>query len=467
MKSFIHNDFMLYTKAAKELYHTYSENQKIIDYHCHLPVKDIAEDRQFKSITELWLEGDHYKWRAMRTNGVSENIITGKNTPDFEKFLKWAETVPYTVRNPLYHWTHLELKRYFGIDELLSPDSAKKIYEKANGLISTKEYSVKNLIRKMNVEIVCTTDDPIDSLEYHQKIKNDGFEIKVLPAWRPDKARAVENPVQYKKYLEKLAEVSGVNINSYEKLIEALRIRHNFFHNNGCRLSDHALETFFFIKYTPSQISEAFDKVLAGKQISQEEIEQLKMAILFEFCIMDYEKGWVQQFHVGALRNNNDRIMRLLGADSGVDSIGDWPVAEPMAKFINKLDTDNKLTKTILYNLNPAHNEVYATMLGNFQDGSVPGKIQWGAAWWFLDQKEGIEKHLDALSSLGLLSRFVGMLTDSRSFLSYPRHEYFRRILCNKLGEDIEKGELPNDINWIGKIVSDISYFNAKNYFGF
>ncbi|MFA5972237.1 MAG: glucuronate isomerase [Lentimicrobiaceae bacterium] len=464
MDNFITDNFILETQSARRLFHDHAEKLPIIDYHCHLSPQDIANDRQFNSITEAWLEGDHYKWRAMRTNGVDESFITGKKD-DFQKFQKWAETVPHTLRNPLYHWTHLELKRYFGVDNLLTPQTAKGIYYDTSAKLQNKEYSVRNLMLKMNVEAVCTTDDPIDTLEHHKKIASDGFKIKVLPAWRPDKAMAVEDPKAFNQYLDKLAEAANLEISTIDNLIDALRIRHDYFHANGCRLSDHGLETFFAEEYTESEIKAIFKKVREGNNLAIEDILKFKSAMLYHFSILDHEKNWVQQFHIGALRNNNSRMMRILGPDTGFDSISDLPVAQSMSRFLNRLDTDDRLAKTILYNLNPSDNEVYATMLGNFQGGGIPGKIQWGSAWWFLDQKTGMEKHIEALSALGLLSRFVGMLTDSRSLLSYPRHEYFRRILCNILGNDIEKGEIPADFEMVGKMVENISYHNAVNYF--
>jgi len=464
MDNFITDNFILETQSARRLFHDHAEKLPIIDYHCHLSPQDIANDRQFNSIAEAWLEGDHYKWRAMRTNGVDESFITGKKD-DFQKFQKWAETVPHTLRNPLYHWTHLELKRYFGVDNLLTPQTAKGIYYDTSAKLQNKEYSVRNLMLKMNVEAVCTTDDPIDTLEHHKKIASDGFKIKVLPAWRPDKAMAVEDPKAFNQYLDKLAEAANLEISTIDNLIDALRIRHDYFHANGCRLSDHGLETFFAEEYTESEIKAIFKKVREGNNLAIEDILKFKSAMLYHFSILDHEKNWVQQFHIGALRNNNSRMMRILGPDTGFDSISDLPVAQSMSKFLNRLDTDDRLAKTILYNLNPSDNEVYATMLGNFQGGGIPGKIQWGSAWWFLDQKTGMEKHIEALSALGLLSRFVGMLTDSRSLLSYPRHEYFRRILCNILGNDIEKGEIPADFEMVGKMVENISYHNAVNYF--
>lgn len=468
MSSFIHDDFLLQNEAAKELYHNYSEKQPIIDYHCHLIPEYIANDHQFDNLGQIWLEGDHYKWRAMRTNGIEEKYCTGKDTSDWEKYEKWVETVPYTMRNPLYHWTHLELKRAFGVDELLNPASGKRIYDICTEKLRTPEFSARGLMKKFNVEVVCTTDDPVDTLEHHIALKNEGFGIKVLPTWRPDKAMAVECPAEYRKYVEKLSEVSGVAISNFADLIQALRVRHDFFASIGCKLSDHGIEEFYAEDYTQAEIDATFNKVYGGKELTKEEILKFKSAMLYEGAVMDWEKGWTQQFHYGAIRNNNSRLFRRLGPDTGFDSIGDFTVAKAMSKFLNSLDNDNKLAKTIIYNLNPRDNDLIATMIGNFQDGSVAGKIQFGSGWWFLDQKTGMEAQMNSLSNLGLLSRFVGMLTDSRSFLSYPRHEYFRRILCNLIGEDVEKGLLPkSEMKFLGEMVANISYFNAKNFFQF
>jgi glucuronate isomerase len=466
MKPFMDDNFILQTKTAEYLYHEHAKKMPVIDYHCHLIPEQIANNQKFENITQPWLYGDHYKWRAMRTNGVDEKYCTG-NASDWEKFEKWAETVPHTLRNPLFHWTHLELKAYFNITDILSPESAKAIYEKASGMLQSDDYRVQGLLKKMNVEVVCTTDDPVDSLEHHIRIAESGIALKVFPTWRPDKAMAVEDSQAYNLYLNKLAEVSGIEIKSYASLIEALKKRHDFFHEKGCRLSDHGLENFYAELYTQTEIDTIFLKVRGGASLTEEEILKFKSATLYDFALLDHSRGWTQQFHVGAMRNNSTRMFRTLGPDSGFDSIGDYSVATPMSRFLDKLDTDNKLAKTILYNLNPADNEVLATMLGNFQDGSVPGKLQFGSGWWFLDQKDGMEKQMNALSNLGLLSRFVGMLTDSRSFLSYPRHEYFRRILCNLLGNDVENGELPNDKALLGSMVENICYYNAKNFFNF
>ncbi len=459
-------NFLLQTETAQKLYHEHAAKMPIFDYHCHINPKDIAEDRRFKTITEIWLAGDHYKWRGMRTNGVDERFCTG-DASDWEKFEKWAETVPHTLRNPLFHWTHLELKKFFGINEVLSPKNARQIYDACNEKLNSPEYSCRGIIRMANVHTICTTDDPVDSLEYHRQIKESGFEVAVLPAWRPDKAMMVEQPISYNQYLNELAKVSEMDINTFDDLMVALNKRHKFFHENGCRLSDHGLDTIFADEYTADEIDAYFLKVRAGYRLTSREIMKFKSCMLYEFGRMDHSRGWSQQLHIGALRNNNTRLYNKLGPDTGFDSIGDKPVAEPLSKLLNRLDTEDKLCKTVLYNLNPADNELYATMIGNFQDGSVPGKMQYGSGWWFLDQKDGMEKQINALSNLGLLSRFVGMLTDSRSFLSYTRHEYFRRTLCNILGNDVENGEIPNDMELLGQMVENISFYNAKNYFNF
>lgn len=459
-------NFLLQTETAQKLYHEHAAKMPIFDYHCHINPKDIAEDRRFNTVTEVWLYGDHYKWRAMRTNGVDERFCTG-DASDWEKFEKWAETVPHTLRNPLYHWTHLELKKFFGIEKLLNPSTAKEIYDECNRLLNTPEYSCRGLIRKANVNTICTTDDPVDSLEYHKQIKESGFEVAVLPAWRPDKAMMVESPAFFNDYLAQLEKAAGMDIKTFGDLIAALDKRHEFFHENGCRLSDHGLDTAFAAAYTAEEIEAIFNKVRGGTELDADEILKFQSCMLYEFGVMDHKRGWTQQFHIGAQRNNNTRLFKKLGPDTGFDSIGDKSVAAPLAKLLDRLDMENKLTKTILYNLNPRDNELYATMLGNFQDGSVPGKIQYGSGWWFLDQKDGMEKQMNALSNLGLLSRFVGMLTDSRSFLSYTRHEYFRRTLCNLLGNDVENGEIPYDMELLGSMVENICFNNAKEYFNF
>ncbi|MEN9349580.1 MAG: hypothetical protein RL372_558 [Bacteroidota bacterium] len=464
-KLFMGEDFLLQTKTAQLLYEEYAKQMPIIDYHCHLSPQQIAEDIKFENLTQGWLYGDHYKWRAMRTSGVDESYCTGDKS-DYEKFEKWAATVPYTMRNPLYHWTHLELKRYFGINELLDPSTAKSVYENASAQIQTDDFSIRNLIRKMNVKVICTTDDPIDSLEYHKTLAESGFEVKIKPAFRPDKAMEVSNAANFTAYIKKLEAVANLSVSSFEDYLFALQNRHDFFASMGCSVSDHGLEEIYVEDFTGQEIEAIFTKVYGGKDLSLIEQRKFKSCMLLHFAEWDWEKGWVQQYHLGALRNNNSRMLSKLGPDTGWDSIGDFSQAAALSKFLNKLDSEDKLAKTIIYNLNPADNELMASMIGNFNDGSVAGKIQFGSGWWFLDQKDGIIKQLNALSNMGLVSRFVGMLTDSRSFLSFPRHEYFRRILCNLFGDEIENGELPNDTKWVGQIIQDICYNNANEYFG-
>lgn len=469
MKDFMDKNFLLQTETAQMLYHEHAAKMPIIDYHCHLIPKMVADDHKFRSLTEIWLGGDHYKWRAMRSNGVPEKYCTGSDTTDWEKFEKWAETVPYTFRNPLYGWTHLELKTAFGIEKVLNPKTAREIYDECTDkLQNDPTYTARGMMRRYNVETVCTTDDPVDTLEWHKKTRESGFEIKMIPAWRPDKAMAVENPQNFRTYIEKLSEVSGVAISKFQDVVDALQNRHDFFAENGCKLSDHGIEEFYAEDYTDIEIEAIFNKVYGGTELTHEEVLKFKSAMMVIFAEMDHESGWAQQFHYGAIRDNNTKMFNLLGPDTGFDSIGQFNTAKAMSKFLNRLATNDKLTNTIIYNLNPADNEVVATMLGNFQDGTCPGKIQWGSGWWFLDQKDGMEKQMNALSLLGLLSRFVGMLTDSRSFLSYPRHEYFRRVLCNLVGRDIENGEIPaSEMDRVKQMIEDISYYNAKNYFNF
>ncbi len=466
MKTFNDQNFCLDNKVAEELYHNYASKMPIIDYHCHLSPKLIAENKNFNSITEIWLYGDHYKWRAMRTNGVDEKYCTG-DTSDWEKFEKWAETVPATIRNPLYHWTHMELKSAFSITDLLSPKTAKDIYEKCNAKLQSADFTPRDILKHYNVKAFCTTDDPVDSLEYHIAVKNEGVDFKMLPTWRADKVMAIENQDNYIAYIKELTKVSEVEITSYATLMNALQKRHDFFAEVGCKLSDHGIDEFYSEDYTASEIESIFNKVMNKEAVSAQETLQFKSAVLHDLAVLDWSKGWTQQFHYGALRNNNTRLFNQLGADTGFDSIGDANVGAQMSKFFDKLDTNNQLAKSIIYNLDPSDNEMVATMIGNFQDGSVAGKMQFGSGWWFLDQKDGMTKQINALSALGLLSRFVGMLTDSRSLLSYPRHDYFRRILCNLIGEDVEKGLIPYDIELLGKMVQDISYNNAKNFFNF
>ncbi len=464
MKTFLDENFMLESKTAQELYFGFARDMPIIDYHSHLPPCQVANDIKFDNLTAAWLQGDHYKWRAMRTNGIPENYCTG-NAADDQKFMKWAETVPYSLRNPLYHWTHLELQRYFGVKELLNKDSAIAIYHHCTDLLQTQDFSVRNLLRKMNVKFIGTTDDPVDSLEHHATTRNDGFEIKMLPSFRPDKAIQVEDPVSFLLYLSRLEAASNIHIATFQHYLDALKNRHDFFATMGCTVADHGMEQLYVEEYSELEIVSIFEKVRSGQKPTVLEARQFKSFMLVTFAEWNWEKGWVQQYHLGALRNNNSRMMKLMGPDTGWDSIGDFSQAKVLARFLDRMDSNNQLAKTILYNLNPADNEVMASMTGNFNDGSFAGKIQYGSGWWFLDQKEGILHQLNALSNMSLLSRFIGMLTDSRSFLSFPRHEYFRRILCNLLGEEMEHGELPNDLPWTGQVIKDICYYNASNYF--
>lgn len=467
MEEFIHSDFLLGTPAARSLYHDHAAKLPIIDYHCHLSPEMIARDHRFATITELWLQGDHYKWRAMRANGVAEKYITGDADPR-DKFRMWASTVPYTMRNPLYHWTAMELKTAFGIDTPLTPESADEIYDRCNELLAGPDMTARGLMRKYNVEVVCTTDDPIDSLEHHRAIAASGFEVKIFPAWRPDKAMAGAPVETYQAYIAALGKSAGMEITGYSTLIEALSRRHDYFAENGCRVADHGLSR---VPWSPVSDKEAdilMKKMLAGQPLSADEADSFNTVLLLDLCRMNARKGWVQQFHFGPIRNVNTRMFRQLGPDTGFDTISDWRSAEAIARILNALDTDGLLTKTILYNINPADNTWVAAMPGNFQDGIIPGKIQMGAAWWFNDQLQGMRAQMDALSMQGLLSRFVGMLTDSRSFVSYPRHDYFRRLLCDMLGADVEAGLIPrSQLHRVEDMVEDICYRNARNYFGF
>lgn len=466
--SFIHDDFLLDNETAKYLYHNHAKKMPIIDYHCHLSPKEIAEDRTFKNITEVWLGGkgfgDHYKWRLMRTNGVEERFITG-NESDFERFMKWADTVKYLFGNPLYHWTHLELKRYFDIDLLLNPDTAKEIYETANKKLAN--LSAVKFIESSNVEVVCTTDDPIDDLKYHKLIKSKkNYNFKVLPAWRPDVIVNIELDT-FNGYVNKLAKAVDFKIENLNDLEKALRLRIDYFHENDCRLSDHGLDQMVFVETTKAEVQEIFRKRQEGKKLSKEEIAKYKGYLMTFFGREYHRLNWVQQYHIGAIRDINKRQFNELGKDSGYDAIQDNLIAESLAQTLNSLDATNQLPKTIIYTLNPRDFEVAITIMQAFQGGGVAGKLQFGAPWWFLDNEDGIEKQFRALANNGLLSKFVGMLTDSRSFLSYPRHEYFRRVLCNYIGKEVEKGRFPNDRALLGKLVEDISYNNAKNYFGY
>jgi glucuronate isomerase len=467
MKAFLDDNFLLETKAAERLYHEYAADMPIFDYHCHLPVAEIAGNKNFENLTAIWLHGDHYKWRAMRANGVDEQYITGPAS-DRDKFRAWAATVPKTLRNPLYHWTHLELKNPFGIkDTLLSPATADAIYAQCSEMLQREDFSTRGLLKKMRVRVVCTTDDPLDKLEHHKKLAADpSFTVKVLPAFRPDRAMAVDDPAAFNLWVNRLAEVCNQEIGDFRTFLDCLAARHTFFHDTGCRLSDHGIEEPYADDYSEAQVTAIFAKVRSGMAATDVEIRAFKSAMLVEFALLDDYRGWTQQFHLGALRNQNSRAFRSLGPDTGYDSIGDFTMGRSLGRLLDRLDSRDKLAKTILYVLNPRDNEMIATTIGNFQDGRIPGKIQFGSAWWFNDQKDGMERQINALSHMGLLSRFVGMLTDSRSFLSYPRHEYFRRVLCNLFGGDMERGELPGDFKLIGETIRDISYRNAENYFG-
>ncbi|REG92837.1 glucuronate isomerase [Algoriphagus antarcticus] len=464
--SFLSDDFLLQNDFAKTLFHQYAKDLPIIDYHNHLPPTEINANKKFENISQIWLAGDHYKWRAMRTFGINEKFITG-DASDEEKFMHWAKTLPHTLRNPLYHWSHLELKRYFGFDELLSEANATEVYKHCNTALEQDTYSTQGLLAQMKVEVVCSTDDPLDSLDQHVSFHKKGNKLGMYPAFRPDKAYAVENPTFYLNYLNQLGGTTGIEITSFEKLVEALNKRIDYFHERGCRLSDHGLEQLYFFGENDYSIETIFKQVQAGKVLSTQEVNFFKYTTLLALCKMYHAKGWVQQFHLGALRNTNERSLRILGPDTGFDSIGDFSQAKAMGGFFNRLNLNDQLAKTAIYNNNPGDNEIFATMIGNFNDGSIKGKIQFGSGWWYLDQKDGMEKQINTLSNMGLISCFIGMLTDSRSFLSFPRHEYFRRVLCNLFGQDVANGELPWDEKWLGGIISDICYNNAKQYFDF
>ena len=467
-KTFMDNDFLLQSPTAQTLYHECAEHLPIIDYHCHLDPRLVAEDHRFRSITELWLDGDHYKWRAMRANGVEERLVTGREASDWERFEAWARTVPYALRNPLYHWTHMELRSAFGITRRLNPETARDIFDQCNErLHDDPSLSARGLMRRYGVEMVCTTDDPVDDLRHHRRLRDEGFDIKVLPTWRPDKAMQVDQPDAFRSYVERLSVAADMAVRRFPDFVDALQRRHDFFAQMGCLLSDHGLTAFEAEAWTEEGVSAIFDKALRGTLPTERECAQFRSAMLYIFAVQDYEAGWAQQYHYGPLRNTCSRLYRQFGPDAGCDSMGDRRTAESMARFLDRLDREGRLTRTILYNINPADNAMVATMIGNFQDGTLPGKVQWGSGWWFLDQRDGMEQQMNTLSTQGLLSRFVGMLTDSRSFLSYPRHEYFRRILCNLLGQDIEAGLLPFDgyeHDRIRQMVSDICYYNAKRY---
>lgn len=464
---FCDRDFLLSNTTARELYHGVAAGLPIIDYHCHLSPRDLAEDRRFNNLQEVWLEGDHYKWRAMRACGVPEALITGADATPREKFQAWAVTVPKTLRNPLFHWTHLELRRYFGIEQLLEEDTAQAVWSEANRLLAQPGYSVRGLVERMKVEVICTTDDPADELEHHAALAKSGWRVRVFPAYRPDNALRVNQPARFKAWVKKLGEVSGIGTGTLRGFINALSARHDFFHTMGCRLSDHGLERVPALDCTEKKAATIFSAALKGRAASPEDTERFGSFMMEFFGALDAGKGWTKQLHLGALRDPNSRLAERLGSDAGCDTIGDFPQASALARYLDRLDNGGALPRTIIYNLNPADNHLFAGMPGSFQDGLTPGKIQYGSSWWFLDQENGIRAQLDALSNLGLLSRFIGMLTDSRSFLSYPRHEYFRRILCDVIGADVESGRLPDRRDWLARLVADISYRNARNYFGF
>jgi glucuronate isomerase len=469
VKPFLDDNFLLETETAIRLYHEYAKAEPIVDYHCHLSPAEVATNHRFANLTEIWLNGDHYKWRAMRSDGVPERFVTG-NASDWEKFEAWAKVVPHTLRNPLYHWTHLELKFPFGVkNKVLNPGTAREIFDHCNTLLAGDDFTTQGLLQKYKVQVVCTTDDPTDSLEHHAAhAKNPKATTKLYPTWRPDKSLFVHDLKSWNEWIGKLEAAAGASVESYADFLAAMKKRHEVFHAHGCRASDHGLDTMYATPANEREVSGIFAKARVNKgALAPDEIEKFRSAALYDLALYDHARGWTQQFHLGAMRNNNTRMMRTLGPDTGFDSIGDLPQASGIARFLDRLDSTDQLAKTILYNLNPADNDLLATVIGNFQDGSIPGKMQFGSAWWFLDQKDGMEKQINSLSNMGLLSRFVGMLTDSRSFLSYSRHEYFRRILCNLLGNDIEDGQLPHDIELVGGLVRDVCFRNAQGYFGF
>lgn len=465
---FITEDFLLESEYARELYHKYAKEAPIVDFHCHLPADQVAEDRRFANMSEIWLAGDHYKWRLMRANGVPERYCTGDATA-WEKFEKWAETVPHTLRNPAYHWTHLELRRPFGIkDRLFEPETARGIWEECNEMLAQPEFSARGIMKQMNVALVCTTDDPVDDLEAHRKVAADPkFHIQMLPTWRPDKALAVENPGAFNAWVARLEAAANVECGSFDSLVEALRVRARFFASRGCKVADHGLEVPYAEEYTQAEVDAAFREARAGRTPDAGLALKYKSALMHEMGLLNHEMNWAQQLHIGPIRNTSTRMFNALGADAGFDSVGDQPIAKPLARFLDRLDRNNQLTRTVLYTINPASNMVIATMAGNFQDGATPGKIQFGSGWWFNDQVDGMKLQIETLSQVGLLSRFIGMLTDSRSFLSYPRHDYFRRLLCNIFGQDMAHGLLPQSVEFVGRMVQNICYTNAANFFRF
>jgi glucuronate isomerase len=460
---FITENFLLQTKTAQSIYRKHAEKQPIVDYHCHIPAAIIAENRQFSNLFELWLETDHYKWRAMRANGIAERYITGDASP-YEKFLAWAATVPRCLRNPLYHWTHLELKRYFGINDLLNPGTAPAIWKRANQALSKAALKPQGILKKFDVVALCTTDDPADDLTPHAKLASSKFSTRVYPTFRPDPALDVHQPETFNAWITRLAATANLDITKFDDLLEALRRRHDAFHAIGCRLSDHGLPYCYADDCPEATAAAIFDKAHAGRQVTPAEHDQFASYLMLFFGHLDAKRGWTKQLHLGAQRNCSTRGLNALGPSTGYDSMGDWPQAPRLGAYLDLLDAENALPKVVLYNSNPVDNHVFATMAGNFQSGDVPGKVQFGAGWWYLDQKDGIESQLNVLSNVGLLSNFVGMVTDSRSLMSYARHEYFRRILCNLLGRDMETGELPKDKKLVGELIEDICFRNASNY---
>lgn len=463
---FLSSSFLLESEIAEKLYFEFAEPLPIIDYHNHLSAEQVAQNHKFDNLTQIWLEGDHYKWRAMRLFGIEERYITGE-ADDYQKFTAWAKTVPHTLRNPLYHWTHMELRKPFDIDELLSEKTAEDIYQRASTMLQNDSFSTRSLLEKAKVEVICTTDDPLDDLKSHQKVFNEGLSFEMRPTWRPDKALKVDNPEHFSVYTKQLEKLTSTVINDLDDYLMALEKRHDFFEQSGCRIADFGLSHLNFVAYNATQVETTFTDLIEGKEVSKESQEHLLSFLLLELARMNHKKGWVQQFHLGALRNNNERMYKLLGADAGFDSIGDELQAAGMSQFFNALDRTDQLAKTIVYNLNPSQNEVFATMMGNFNTGGIRGKMQLGASWWFLDQLDGMEKQINTVSNMGLLSCFVGMLTDSRSFLSFSRHEYFRRLLSNMIAKDIVQGKIPEDYDLIGPMIQNICYFNAKNHFNF
>ncbi|MBQ4440291.1 MAG: glucuronate isomerase [Kiritimatiellae bacterium] len=470
-KPFINPDFLLTTKAAKELYHDHAEKMPIIDYHCHLPPAEIAGDQRWDSITGVWLGGDHYKWRQMRSNGFEERLCSGRGkdgcASDFERFEAFAKTMERLVKNPLFDWSHLELARYFGVTERLCGASAKRIYEKCNKQLKAKWFSAQGLMKKSNVAVVCTTDDPVDSLEYHIQIAKKPFGTQIRPAWRSDKASKIEALKPWNAWMDALGKAAKMDVKTYDDFLAAMKKRHEFFAKNGCVVSDYGITEIFAAPYTDKEVAAIFKKARAGKAVTPDEALKFKSAWLFEGLKADCEANWTTQLHYNCLRDLNSAMYDVMGPDTGFDCIGDWSVTESLAKLFDRLEREDKLPRVILYSLNPKDNEMLTTVMGCFQKAPFRGKIQLGSAWWFLDQKDGMRKQIEALAALGSLGNFVGMLTDSRSFLSYTRHEYFRRILCQKLGAEVESGELPNDMKWLGRIVEDISFNNANRYFGF